>query len=101
MSVPGLVSQLGDAPGCSTSTVRPSWTESAVAPTHVSLSGFFSFAFSQPSFSSSLSLRSLLKPGSVKLCDVNVCVIARTECVCVVLLAIRQQARARLLLFLL
>ena len=36
VSVPGLVSPLGDAPGCSTFTVRHSWTESAVAPIHVS-----------------------------------------------------------------
>lgn len=34
--VPGAVSQLRDAAGCSTSTVRLSWTESAVGPAHVS-----------------------------------------------------------------
>lgn len=50
VSVPGSVSQLRDAPGCSTSTVRLSWTASAVAPTHVSVLFFFSSAFLTKSF---------------------------------------------------
>lgn len=64
------------APGCSTSTVRLSWTESAAVPTHVS----FASLFYSPLRSTSHRCRLFLL--SVKFCDVSVRIYAHRVCWC-------------------
>lgn len=66
--------RLTDASGCSTSTVRLSWTESAAAPTHVS----FASLFYSPLPSTSHSCRLFLL--SVKFCDVSLRIYAHRVC---------------------